>query len=80
MAKKETNAGAAAAAAPAKTKKPSIPKETFEADGVEYNFTAAVFRMDGRTILASEAINDKALLARLVSIKAGVIAPVEKED
>jgi hypothetical protein len=80
MAKKETIAGAAEAAAPAKTKKLTIPTESFEADGVEYKFTAAAFVLDGETIRASDALKKAEILAKLVQIKAGVIAPVEKED
>jgi hypothetical protein len=63
-----------------KKKKVVIPTETFKADGVEYKFTAAAFRLDGKVVKAVDALKDEKVLAQLVEMKAGVIASVDSED
>jgi hypothetical protein len=71
----------ASAAEVSETKKKEIPSTSFEAEfegvQVEYKFKAYAFILDGKTITAAEALNDEKILARLVKIKSGVIAPVE---
>lgn len=52
----------------------------FEADGVIYKFTVHAFVLNGKVITSEEALQDATILAELVNIKAGVIAPVEQED
>jgi len=60
------------------TKAPTIPTDTFEADGVEYKFTTASFFLSGELITADEALQSEKILATLVSVKSGVIEVVPK--
>jgi hypothetical protein len=53
--------------------KPVLPTESFEVDGAKYKFTTPVFVFDGKKVLASQAINDTAILSQLVAKGSGVI-------
>jgi predicted nuclease with TOPRIM domain len=64
--------GAAAEQAQAE-EKPVLPTETFEVDGAKYRFTTPVFVFDGKKVLASQAMNDTAILSQLVAKGSGVI-------
>lgn len=81
MANKKSKASTPAAGADAKKKRLTIPAESFKtSEGKEYKFTAAHFMLDGQTITAEEALNDDKVLAKLVSMGAGVIEEVEVEE
>jgi hypothetical protein len=81
--KKSEAAAAAASDSPESREngKKVIPSTTFEAevDGETqtFKFSAYSFQLDGKVITAEEALNDEKVLAKLVELKAGVIAPVE---
>jgi hypothetical protein len=81
MGKSNKKSEAAVAAASDTPEKKEIPSATFEADTdgeiCTYKFTAYSFMLDGKVITAAEALNDETVLAKLVELKAGVIAPVE---
>jgi hypothetical protein len=77
---KKSTAASEAASENKKSGKPTIPAETFKADDVEYKFTRAIFNLDGVVMTAAAALKDEKVLAKLVDVKAGVIAPVEQED
>lgn len=71
---KETKAGKAQGAKPAK---PEIPTETFKADGVEYKFTRAQFIVPGiGKMTAAEALENEEALAVLVQNESAVIEVV----
>jgi hypothetical protein len=53
--------------------KPTLPTEPFTVDGNKYKFIAPVFVYGGKKVLASQAINDTALLSELVAKGIGVI-------
>ena len=76
---RDTKKTEGAAAAPSETeKKKVIPSDVFEADGKKYKFVAYAFILDGEQITAEQALKDEKVLAQLVKIKSGVIAPVEE--
>lgn len=80
MAKRKSNTAAPEAGAAAK-KKLTIPSETFKtSEGKEYKFTAAHFMLEGKTITATDALEDDKVLAKLVGLGAGVIEEVEAEE
>lgn len=53
--------------------KPVLPTETFDVDGKKFKFIAPAFIYGGKRVLASQAINDTALLSELVAKGIGVI-------
>lgn len=52
---------------------PVIPTSTFEVGGKNFKFITPVFVYGGKRVLASQAINDTALLTELVDKGVGVI-------
>lgn len=49
----------------------------FKVDGVDYEFKIHRFKFEGKVYTAKEAESDKELIAKLASIKSGVIGPVK---
>lgn len=62
-----------AAGAPVAKATRSGDQPIFKHGGAQYVFTAGKFKVDGVVYTSAEAVKDKALLAKLVDIGAGVI-------
>jgi len=60
-------------AAPLPAKKAQLPTDSFKVGKENYVFTAPAFNLNGKKILATEALLDKDLLAELVEMGSGVI-------
>jgi hypothetical protein len=63
-----------------KEEKKVVPASQFEIGGKKYKFNVYEFRIDGKTIKASEALKDAEMLEGLVKIKAGVIEEVKGKE
>lgn len=50
-----------------------LPVKTFKVNRKEYGFTAASFYLGGKKITTDDVLADKALQAKLVEMKSGVI-------
>lgn len=59
-------------------KKPviTLPEDTFKVDGKEYKFKVPAARISGKKILATDALEDKALLKTIVAEYPGMVKEV----
>jgi len=69
----EATAKAGKPIAPVPQPKPQIPTKSFKVEKEEYLFTVPAFHLDGKRVLASEALTNPDLLKHLVEIGFGGI-------